>query len=69
MVGGRDDPEARRLHAAALATPRPLRTVQWLDPSQPDDAAHLERTALPVGPGVAAAGYVCRGHSCSPFHP
>ncbi len=69
VVGGRDDPKARRLHAAALATPRPLRTVQWLDPSQPDDAAHLARLALPAGPGVAAAGYVCRGHSCSPFHP
>ena len=33
VVGRRDDDEARRLHAAALVAPSPLRTVQWLDPS------------------------------------
>ena len=36
VVGHRDDDEARRLHAAALIAPFPLRTVQWLDPSDCD---------------------------------
>ena len=33
IVGRRGDDEARRLHAAALVARSPLRTVQWLDPS------------------------------------
>ena len=66
VVGRRDDPEAVRLHAAALAAPAPLRTVQWLDPEDHADAARLREAALPAD-GSAAAAYVCRGHTCAPF--
>ena len=67
VVGRRGDEEARRLHEAALTTPSPLRTVQWLDPSDSADAERLVAAGLPSEP--AAAAYVCRGHSCSLFRP
>ena len=67
IVGRRDDDEARRLHAAALAAPSPLRTVQWLDPSDGTDAARMTEAGLPAE--AAAAAYVCRGHACSLFRP
>jgi uncharacterized protein len=77
VVGGRDDPEAQRLHAAALVAPLPLRTVQWLDPAVPADAKRIDeagfadsasgRTGSPVGHVRAAAAYVCRGQACSLF--
>jgi uncharacterized protein YyaL (SSP411 family) len=62
VLGGRADPATRRLHAAALAAPQPLRTVQLLDPADPADAARIARADLgdTGGPGV----YVCRGTSC-----
>ena len=53
VVGRRDDPEARRLHAAALVAPRPLRTVQWLDPSDAVDAARIREAGLA---GAAVGG-------------
>jgi len=62
VVGRRGDDVARRLHGAALAAPRPLRTVQLLDP---DDAADAERMAAAGFPrAAAAAAYVCRGDTC-----
>jgi uncharacterized protein YyaL (SSP411 family) len=79
VVGGRDDPEARRLHAAALTTPHPLRTLQWLDPDEPADAERIgeagfleavtaeDGAAARAGQGSAAAAYVCRGRTCSLF--
>ena len=67
VVGRRDDPDARRLHAAALAAAAPLRTVQWLDPEDSADAEHLREAALPANGSTAAAAYVCRGHACAPF--
>jgi len=62
VVGRRGDDAARRLHDAALTAPRPLRTVQFLDPDDPADAARVaaagfERTVTP-------AAYVCRGVAC-----
>jgi hypothetical protein len=81
VVGGRDDPEARLLHAAALVAPRALRTVQWLDPSDTADAERIRdaglagepSTAGPFSPAgaeaPAAAAYVCRGQTCSLFEP
>jgi hypothetical protein len=62
VVGRGDDDAARRLHAAALTAPRPLRTVQFLDPDDAADAGRMavsgfERTAAP-------AAYVCRGVTC-----
>ncbi len=69
VVGSGDDPETQRLHAAALMAPLPLRTVQRLDPTDPDDAAHLARMGLAGQPGTAAAGYLCRDRTCSSFHP
>ena len=58
-MGRRGDDAARRLHDAALTAPRPLRTVQFLDPDDAADAGRMaaagfERTAAP-------AAYVCRG--------
>jgi uncharacterized protein YyaL (SSP411 family) len=82
IVGGRDDLEARRLHAAALMTPNPLRTVQWLDPSDPADSQRIHEAGLPTGsaeanggsergsrdvPTTPAAAYVCRGTTCALF--
>jgi hypothetical protein len=69
VVGGRSDAEAQRLHTAALVAPRPLRTVQWLDPSDPGDAGRMAGAGLPGEPGEPAAAYVCRGRSCSLFQP
>jgi len=66
VVGGRDDPQARRLHAAALTAPRPLRTVQWLDPAEPADAERIREAGFPA---AMAAAYVCRGRTCSRFEP
>ena len=65
VVGSRDDEEARRLHSAALSAPRPLRTVQWLDPADAHDAERMQAADLPAEP--AAAAYVCRGRTCSLF--
>ena len=45
----------------------PLRTVQWLDPSDATDAARLAEAGLPAE--AAAAAYVCRGQACSLFRP
>ena len=67
VVGHRGDDEARRLHAAALVAPSPLRTVQWLDPSDGTDAVRLAEAGLPAE--AAAAAYVCRGRACSLFRP
>jgi len=67
VVGPRDDPEAQRLHAAALVAPRALRTVQWLDPSDAADAERIRESGLAGEPSAAA--YVCRGHTCSRFEP
>ena len=62
VVGSRGDAAARRLHDAALAAPRPLRTVQLLDP---DDAADAERMAAAGFRRAAApAAYVCHGATC-----
>jgi hypothetical protein len=66
VVGDREDPEARRLHQAALAAAAPLRTVQWLDPSDAADAERMRESTLPAEAGTAAA-YVCRGRACSLF--
>ena len=62
VVGSRGDAAAERLHGAALSAPRPLRTVQFLDPN---DAADAERMAA-SGFQLAAtpAAYVCRGATC-----
>jgi len=62
VLGGRDDPATRRLHAAALTAPQPLRTVQLLDPADPADAARIARSDL--GGASAPAVYVCRGTAC-----
>ena len=70
VIAGRlGDPEARRLHQAALRAPAPLRTVQWLDPAEPADAGRLREAGLPAEPEAAARGFVCRGRSCSLFAP
>jgi hypothetical protein len=69
VVGGRGDAAARRLHAAALAAPRPLRTVQLLDPGVPADAERIRSAgynAAAGGDALAAAAYVCRGRTCLP---
>jgi uncharacterized protein YyaL (SSP411 family) len=66
VVGRATDDEAQRLHAAALVAPRALRTVQWLDPGDAQDAMRVHETGLPDAP---AAAYVCRGRSCSLFQP
>jgi len=64
VLGGRADPATRRLHAAALTAPQPLRTVQLLDPADPADAARIARGGL--GAAAARAVYVCRGTTCLP---
>jgi uncharacterized protein YyaL (SSP411 family) len=69
VVGDHGDAEAHRLHSAALVAPRPLRTVQRLDPKDPDDAVRMAAAGLPGEPGAPAAAYVCRGRSCSLFEP
>ena len=74
VVGGRDDPEARRLHAAALTAPLPQRTVQWLDPGVAADAEQIREGGFGGPPAAAAsaqsaAAYVCRGQVCSHFEP
>ena len=59
VIGRRNDPGTQRLHGAALVTPRPLRTVQLLDPSDAADAARAAaagfdlavRPAAPTLPG------------------
>ena len=68
VVGSRGDDEARRLHAAALTAPRPLRTVQWLDPAdslrrRADAARPACPTSRPRPPTSAAAS------TCSLFRP
>ena len=80
VIGGRGDPEARRLHTAALVAPLPLRTVQWLDPAEPADAKRIREAGfadtvagraghMVVSAPAArpAAAYVCRGQTCSLF--
>jgi len=67
VVGGRDE-ETQRLHGAALVTPRALRTVQRLDPSNTEDAERLRETGLD-DTHAAAVAYVCRGTTCSLFEP
>ena len=69
VAGRRADPEARRLHEAALRAPAPLRTVQWLDPTDPADAERLREAGLPAEPEAPAQAFVCRGRSCSLFVP
>jgi uncharacterized protein YyaL (SSP411 family) len=66
VVGAPDDDETAALHAAALAAPRPLRTVERLDPHA--DGEQLAARGLPADE-AAAAIYVCRGASClAPAH-
>ena len=64
VVGERGAVAARRLQAVALAAPRPLRTVQLLDPADPADERRI------AAGGYAAASrpvaYVCRHRTCSP---
>ena len=62
VVGSRGDAAAQRLHGAALAAPRPLRTVQFLDPDDPADAQRM--AAVGFARAAAAAAYVCRGATC-----
>jgi hypothetical protein len=62
VVGGRDDDAALRLHGAALAAPRPLRTVQLLDPDDAADAGRID--AAGFSRAAAPAAYVCRGATC-----
>jgi len=62
VVGGRGADAARRLHGAALATPRALRTVQLLDADHAADAERLAASGLQRG--AAPAAYVCRGATC-----
>jgi len=71
VVTGADDERTAALHAAALAAPSALRTVQLLDPVR--DAARLAARGLPAGTAAAVgpepadaapAVYVCRGTSC-----
>ena len=72
VVGGRDDAASERLHRAALAAQDPLRTVQWLDPALPDDAARAAELGLggePDAPRNAPIAVVCRGTTCSRFEP
>ncbi len=59
VVGQRGDPEARRLHAAALTAPRALRTVQWLDPAEPADADRIRAAgfAAAAEAGGGPAGF------------
>ncbi|MEE4274526.1 MAG: DUF255 domain-containing protein [Thermoleophilia bacterium] len=68
VVGHDGDGATDALHAAALTAPRPLRTVQRLDPDR--DAGRLAARGLPAAAGgagmtrAAGAVYVCRGTSC-----
>ena len=62
IVGGRGDDATRRLHAAALAAPRPLRTIQLLDPDDTADSRHIAAAGL--GGRTRPAAYVCRGRTC-----
>ncbi len=62
VVGGRGDCAARRLQAAALAAPRPLHTVQLLDPDDAADARHI--AAGSYESHLPAAAYVCQGRTC-----
>ena len=62
VVGSRGDAAARRLHGAALAAPRPLRTVQFLDPADPADAQRM--AAAGFARAAAPTAYVCRGAAC-----
>ena len=62
VIGSRGDAAARRLHGAALSAPRPLRTVQFLDPDDPADAERMATTGFQRA--AAAAAYVCRGATC-----
>ena len=64
VVGPRDAEATKALHAAALASPRPLRTVQLLDPADPADAARLAQTGFL--PAEAPAAYACAGTVCRP---
>ena len=66
VTGARDDPAARRLLAAALAAPRPLHTVQLLDPGDAADAARLRALGLMGSDGdpPVLAAYACRGTTC-----
>jgi len=75
VVGGRDNDAAQRLHARALTAPRPLRTVQWLDPADPADSRRLHETGLAEAVGLTAAagaddtllpaGFVCGHERCA----
>ena len=75
VVGGRDDPEARRLHAAALAQPHRYARSSGSTSAEPADAERIfeagfvdaasGRSGSPVGHPRAAAAYVCRGQTCS----
>jgi uncharacterized protein YyaL (SSP411 family) len=62
VAGRRGDAATQRLHDAALATARPLRTVQLLDA---DDTADAQRMAAAgFAPTAAPTAYVCRGTAC-----
>jgi len=62
VVGSRDDAATRRLRGAALCAPRPLRTVQFLDPDDPVDAQRM--AAAGFARAAAPTAYVCRGATC-----
>ena len=62
VVGSRGAAAAWRLQGAALSAPRPLRTVQLLDPDEAADAARM--AAAGFQPMAAPVAYVCRGAAC-----
>ena len=64
VVAGQGDESARRLQAAALTAPHPLRTVQTLDPGDDADARHIKAAGYRAQTWPAA--FVCRGRTCLP---
>jgi len=61
VVGGRDDPRAQALHAAALRYPSHYRRVDWWDRREgPLPNADVEYPELP-----RAAAFACTEHACS----
>ncbi|MEZ5125487.1 MAG: DUF255 domain-containing protein [Thermoleophilia bacterium] len=63
VVGPRQAGATQSLHLAALRAQHPFRTVQLLDPQDPEDAADL--AAAGIVPMAEPAALVCRGETCS----
>ena len=63
ITGPAEDPTARAMHRAALATMLPRRVVRRLLPDQPLDGLPAELRAM-LRSGSAARGYLCRGTVC-----